>query len=177
LRLVIATHDDDTIEKVEQQHAHGATICEFPVTIEAAERAHALGMHIVVGAPNVVRGGSHSGNLDAAVLFERGLADIICADYHAASLLPAAFKLVADGLTDLPTAIRALTRTPARAVGITDRGAIEAGQRADLLLVRHDRHGVPRVERAFRAGVLVFQIALAVSPSDARVRVDDGRAQ
>jgi alpha-D-ribose 1-methylphosphonate 5-triphosphate diphosphatase len=157
--LVIATHDDDAASKVDFGYGLGARVGEFPVTLEAAYRQRELGMPIIVGAPNIVRGGSQSGNLDARELIERGLADVICADYHAPSLLASAFRLVADGLTDLPSAVRMLTRTPARAVGLTDRGAVAPGLLADLLLVRLDRDGVPCVERAFRTGRPVFSFA------------------
>jgi alpha-D-ribose 1-methylphosphonate 5-triphosphate diphosphatase len=154
--MVIATHDDDSPEKVDFGWNLGARVAEFPITVEAAQRQRQLGMPILVGAPNIVRGGSQSGNLDARNLIQLGLADIICADYHAPSLLPSAFLLVEEGLMDLPAAIRMLTVSPARAVGLTDRGAIEPGQSADLLLARVDRAGFPCVEQVFRAGRPVF---------------------
>lgn len=160
--MVIGTHDDDTPAKVDAQYAIGASIAEFPVTLDAAYRARERGMAIVVGAPNIVRGGSQSGNLDASELFARGLADIICADYHAPSLLSAAFRLVRDGYLDRPAAIRTITLNPARAVGLTDRGAIEPGLRADLILVRENEDGVPCVEAVFCLGRLVFQMGLRV---------------
>lgn len=161
--LVIASHDDDSPEKVEIGWQLGARIAEFPVTVEAAARARELGMAIVIGAPNIVRGGSQSGNLDACELVRRGLADVICADYHAPSLLAAAFRLVDEGLADLPSAIRAVTLNPARAVGLGDRGAIEPGLVADLLLVRWTAASVPRVEAAFRAGQRVLSVAQQTS--------------
>lgn len=154
--ITVASHDDDSPEKVELMYQLGARIAEFPVTVEAARRARELGMAIVVGAPNVVRGGSQSGNLDATDLISRGLADIICADYHAPSLLPAAFRLVRDGVIDLPAAIRALTLNPAKAMGLTERGSIERGKLADLNVIRVGRSGVPHVEATFRRGRPVF---------------------
>lgn len=157
--LVISTHDDDTIQKVEQQLAIGASICEFPVTIEAARSARRHGMTIVIGAPNVVRGGSQSGNLAATELVRLGLADAICADYHAPCLIPAAFALVDRGLRDLPAAIQMISRTPAQAVGLTDRGEIGPGLTADLTLVRRDRAGLPHVEATFVAGHQTFGFA------------------
>ena len=159
--LVIATHDDDSAQKTEFGYGLGARVGEFPVTVGAARRQRELGMPIIVGAPNIVRGGSQSGNLDARELIELGLADIICADYHAPSLLPSAFRLVTDGLADLPTAIRMVTLNAARAVGLQDRGAITPGLLADLLLVRLDADGVPCVEQAFRQGRPVFSFAQA----------------
>jgi alpha-D-ribose 1-methylphosphonate 5-triphosphate diphosphatase len=159
--LVIATHDDDSAGKADFGYGLGARVGEFPVTLEAAHRQRELGMPIVVGAPNIVRGGSQSGNLDARQLIEAGLADIICADYHAPSLLASAFRLVQDGLADLPPAIRMLTLNPARAVGLADRGAVAPGLLADLLLVRLDRDSVPCVERAFRSGRPVYSFVPA----------------
>jgi alpha-D-ribose 1-methylphosphonate 5-triphosphate diphosphatase len=153
--LLVATHDDDSPEKVDLGAGLGAGIAEFPVTVEAAKRARERGLTIVVGAPNIVRGGSSSGNLDARELFSLGLADVICADYHAPSMLPAAFRVVEEGLTDLPFAIRTLTQNAARAVGLTDRGAVEVGLQADLLLVRLNAEGLPQVEKTYRAGRLV----------------------
>jgi len=152
LPMIISTHDDDTVEKVDEQLLLGATVAEFPITVEAAAHARRHGMAIIVGAPNIVRGGSQSGNLPAAELVRQGLADIICADYHAPSLIPAAFRLVDDGLLGLSEAIRMITRAPALAVGLTDRGEIAPGQLADLCLVRRDGEGWPHVERTFVAG-------------------------
>lgn len=151
-KLILSSHDDDTIEKVDEQLQLGASVGEFPVTIEAAEYARAHGMAIVVGAPNIVRGGSQSGNLNAADLVRRGLADIICADYHSPSLLPAAFRLVADGLLDLPAAIQMLALNPAKAVEMTDRGEIAAGKLGDLAIVRPDQDGWPHVEATIVGG-------------------------
>ena len=154
--FVLATHDDDSIEKVEAQHALGATVAEFPITIEAAERARELDMAIVVGAPNILRGASSSGNLPATEFIERDLADVICADYHAPSLLPAAFRLVQHRLVNLPTAVRMLTLNAARAVGLADRGAIQPGMRADLVVARVDASGLPHVEATLREGRSTF---------------------
>jgi alpha-D-ribose 1-methylphosphonate 5-triphosphate diphosphatase len=157
--LIIATHDDDSPTKVNLGWDLGARVAEFPVTVEAGQRQRELGMPIMVGAPNIVRGGSQSGNLDARDLIKLGLADIICADYHVPSLLPAAFRLVDEGLMDLPAAIRMLTVNAARAVGLRDRGAIQPGLQADVILVRMSRSGVPSVEQVFRVGRPVFSFA------------------
>ncbi len=157
--LIIATHDDDSPAKVDLGWDLGARVAEFPVTVEAAERQRERGMPIMVGAPNIVRGGSQSGNLDARELIRRGLADIICADYHVPSLLSAAFALADEHLVDLPAAMCMLTLNAARAVGLTDRGAIAPGQLADLCLVRRDTNGTPQVEQVFRMGRSVFSFA------------------
>jgi len=151
--FVISSHDDDSPEKVEVLHELGATLTEFPVTVETARRARELGMMIIVGAPNIVRGGSSSGNQSAKELFSLGLADVIVADYHAPSLLPAAFSLVDDGLADLPGAVRALTLNAATAVGIDNRGAVQPGYAADLIAVRRNGRAFPVVERVFREGI------------------------
>jgi alpha-D-ribose 1-methylphosphonate 5-triphosphate diphosphatase len=157
-RFVLATHDDDSPEKVDAQWVIGASVAEFPITVEAAQRARERGMATVVGAPNIVRGGSTSGNQDARELFELGLADIICADYHAPSLVASAFKLWKEGVVELPVAVRALTLNPARAVGIDDIGAIRAGYRADIALVRVDSQGLAQVEAVYRDGSQVFSL-------------------
>jgi alpha-D-ribose 1-methylphosphonate 5-triphosphate diphosphatase len=154
--FVLSTHDDDRVEKVDAQVALGATVAEFPVTLDAAARARELGMAIVVGAPNIIRGGSSSGNLAAVELIQRNLADVICADYHAPSLLPAVFKLVHDGLLDLPTGMRMLTLNAARAVGLLDRGSLSPGLRADLVVARVDKAGLPHVEATVRGGRPTF---------------------
>jgi alpha-D-ribose 1-methylphosphonate 5-triphosphate diphosphatase len=109
-------------------------------------------MTIIVGAPNIVRGGSSSGNQSAKELFSLGLADVIVADYHAPSLLPSAFSLVDDGLADLPGAVRALTLNAAQAVAMQDVGAIQPGYAADLIVVRRTGRTFPVVERVFRSG-------------------------
>jgi alpha-D-ribose 1-methylphosphonate 5-triphosphate diphosphatase len=164
--VVVGSHDDDSAEKVDALRALGASVAEFPITLEAARRARVRGMSVVVGAPNIVRGGSQSGNLDARALVAAGLADAICADYHAPSLLPAAFRLVRERLADLPTAIRMVTLNAAGAVGLTDRGALVPGLRADLILVRVEGD-VPHVEAAYTRGRPVFQFA----PRDVLARV------
>ena len=154
--FVVATHDDDSPEKVDRQWEIGATVAEFPITVDAARRARERGMTIVVGAPNIVRGGSTSGNQDARELFSLGLADVICADYHAPSLLLAAFNLVSQGIVELPQAINSISLNAARAVGLTHVGALVRGQRADIAVVRVGDDQLPHVETLFRGGEQVF---------------------
>jgi len=151
--LILSTHDDETPEKVELMRAVGASICEMPVEVAAAERARELGMWISVGAPNIARGGSTRGRLSAADLVADGLADIIVADYHAPSQLYAMFEVVRLGAADLPTAVRLGATNPANAVGFEDRGRIERGLRGDLALVRVE-DGVPVVEATLAQGVV-----------------------
>jgi alpha-D-ribose 1-methylphosphonate 5-triphosphate diphosphatase len=134
--IALASHDDTKPEHVEEAHAEGVVISEFPTRIEAARAAHAVGMTIVMGAPNVVRGGSHSGNVAAVDLARLGLLDSLSSDYVPASLLMAAFKLTADAGYSLPQAVATVSLNPARAVGLADRGEIALGLRADLVQVR-----------------------------------------
>lgn len=131
----IASHDDTTIADVEESHADGITIAEFPTTMEAAQRARDLGMKIVMGSPNVVLGRSHSGNVSALELAAAGLLDVLTSDYVPASLLHAAFILAEKG-APLHEAVAKVTATPAEILGFADRGRIVPGLRADLLRVR-----------------------------------------
>jgi alpha-D-ribose 1-methylphosphonate 5-triphosphate diphosphatase len=156
LGLVLATHDDDSVAKVDAQCGLGASINEFPVTVEVAEHARRRGMSIVVGAPNIVRGGSQSGNLAASELLTRGLADVIAADYHAPSILASAFRVFQEGWATLPVAVRMVTLNAARAVGLNDRGAIQTGLRADLIVVDLDQAGYPHVRASILNGQRVF---------------------
>lgn len=134
--LALASHDDTTLAHVEQAHAEGASVSEFPTTELAARAAHERGMATVMGGPNVVRGGSHSGNVAAAHLASLGLLDILSSDYVPGSLLTAALRLVHDGLMSLPQAVATVSLNPAKAVGMHDRGALREGLRGDLVQVR-----------------------------------------
>ncbi|MDZ4292678.1 MAG: alpha-D-ribose 1-methylphosphonate 5-triphosphate diphosphatase [Hydrogenophaga sp.] len=158
--IALASHDDTTVAHVEQAHAEGASMSEFPTTLAAAQAARERGLLTVMGGPNVVRGGSHSGNVAAADLARHGLLDILSSDYVPGSLLSAVLRLVADEILSLPEAVAIVSRNPARATGLHDRGAIEPGLRADLVQVRVVnmpnglRHGVVRaVWREGGAGV------------------------
>jgi alpha-D-ribose 1-methylphosphonate 5-triphosphate diphosphatase len=133
---VRASHDDATPAHVDEARACGCTIAEFPTTRAAAEAARAAGMAIVMGAPNLVIGGSHSGNISAAELVGQGLLDVFSSDYVPASLLQAAFLLHEGFGMLMPQAIAPVTRTPAVLLGLTDRGSIAPGLRADLVRVR-----------------------------------------
>ena len=148
----LASHDDTTMEHVELAICDGIAIAEFPTTIEAAEALHAAGIRVLMGAPNLVRGSSHSGNVATAELARAGCLDILSSDYVPSSMLMAALLLPqrVPGI-DLSAAIRTVTKTPAEAVGLLDRGEIALGKRADLLRVRV-AGGVPAVRSAWRAG-------------------------
>lgn len=135
LPVPLATHDDTTVEHVEEGVNDGVSISEFPTTLAAARAARAQGLGIIMGAPNVVRGGSHSGNVSAAELARHGLLDVLSSDYVPASLLHAAFLLRSEGFS-LPGAVATVSRNPALMVGLTDRGEIAQDLRADFLRVR-----------------------------------------
>jgi alpha-D-ribose 1-methylphosphonate 5-triphosphate diphosphatase len=135
-RLVLASHDDATIDHVTESVADGMSIAEFPTTIEAAQASHEAGLKVLMGGPNLVLGGSHSGNIAACDLAEKGLLDIVSSDYVPMSMPLAAFALAAAGIgIDLPGAIRLISHNPARAAALEDRGAIDVGLRADLVRI------------------------------------------
>jgi alpha-D-ribose 1-methylphosphonate 5-triphosphate diphosphatase len=116
--------------------AEGVAVAEFPTTLESADASHEAGMSTVMGAPNVVRGGSHSGNIAARRLADAGILDILSSDYVPASLLLGAFHLAGSpGIDGLPGAIRLVSKNPAEALGLGDRGEIAVGKRADLIRV------------------------------------------
>jgi alpha-D-ribose 1-methylphosphonate 5-triphosphate diphosphatase len=149
--ITLASHDDTTEEHVTESVAAGASIAEFPTTVEAARMSHQQGIAVVMGAPNLIRGGSHSGNVAASELAEQGLLDIFSSDYIPASLIMAAFRLPQHAPDiDLPGAIATVTRTPARAIGLLDRGEIAVGQRADVVRVRQG--ATPVVRTVWREG-------------------------
>lgn len=137
LGLAMASHDDATLAHVEEAVEDGVAIAEFPTTLESASAAHDAGLAILMGAPNVVRGRSHSGNISATDLVRAGLLDILSSDYVPFALLQAAFVLPqrVDGLS-LSQALATVTINPARAAGLSDRGEIAVGKRADLVRVR-----------------------------------------
>jgi len=149
--IALASHDDTTAAHVEQAHAEGACMSEFPTTVLAAQTARDKGLLNVMGGPNVFRGGSHSGNVAAATLARQGLLDILSSDYVPGSLLGAVFRLHQDGILDLPSAVRTVTLNPARVIGLHDRGALQVGQRADLVQVRPMRLSNGKTHAVVRA--------------------------
>ncbi|MEQ9332050.1 alpha-D-ribose 1-methylphosphonate 5-triphosphate diphosphatase [Thalassobaculum sp.] len=153
---VLASHDDATEEHVDEAAGLGLTISEFPTTMAAARAARARGLRTIMGGPNVVRGGSHSGNVSAADLAEADVLDALSSDYVPASLLHGALLLHERHGMTLPGAIATVTRNPAAMVGLDDRGRIEAGARADLIRVKRLDDGVPVVRRAWRQGEQVL---------------------
>ena len=151
LGLPLASHDDATVSDIDLAVRSGVTISEFPTTEEAADAAHRNGMVTAAGAPNIVRGGSHSGNVAAADLAASGLLDIVTSDYVPYSLLHAPFVLAATGVLPLPAAVALVTSGPAGAVELRDRGQVADNMRADLVTVRLHR-GVPAVSSVYSAG-------------------------
>jgi alpha-D-ribose 1-methylphosphonate 5-triphosphate diphosphatase len=132
----LASHDDTTPEHVEQAVHYHVAIAEFPTTMEAASALHEAGVKVLMGAPNLIRGGSHSGNIATAELARAGMLDILSSDYVPSSLLIAALRLPqASRNYDLPAAIRTVSKTPAEVVGLSDRGEIAVGKRADFIRV------------------------------------------
>ncbi|GAB4519638.1 MAG: alpha-D-ribose 1-methylphosphonate 5-triphosphate diphosphatase [Roseibium sp.] len=150
--IAIASHDDATTEHVEEAVALKTKIAEFPTTVEAARASHAAGMAVLMGAPNVVRGGSHSGNVSARELAEAGVLDVLSSDYIPMSLLQAAFQLANEvEAISLPQAVAMVTSTPAGAIGLADRGKLQPGLRADLVQVKMVG-SVPIVRGVWREG-------------------------
>jgi alpha-D-ribose 1-methylphosphonate 5-triphosphate diphosphatase len=147
----VASHDDRTVEHVTQASAEGITIAEFPVTMDAAQECRRVGMKIIHGAPNIVRGGSHNDNVSALDLAEADCLDVIASDYVPSSMLLASFKLHQHLGMTLPEAIAKVTVNAADSVGLDDRGAIEPGRRADLVQVATDED-VPFARRTWREG-------------------------
>lgn len=151
-RVPLASHDDTTEDNVVDAIRDGVVVAEFPTTMEAARGLHQAGIGILMGAPNVVRGGSHSGNIAAVDLAREGFLDILSSDYIPSSLLMAALLLPQRvSAIDLASAVRTVTKTPAEAVGLSDRGEIAVGKRADLIRV-HVGGDVPVVRSVWREG-------------------------
>ena len=150
--ITVASHDDATVAHVEEAIGHGVRLAEFPTSFEAAKASHGAGMSVLMGAPNVVRGKSHTGNIAARDLAEMGVLDVLSSDYVPFSLLYAPFLLAdhVEGLS-LPKAIAMVTSTPARTVSLNDRGSIATGLRADVVRVRRE-NGVPVVRSVWREG-------------------------
>lgn len=155
--VAIASHDDDTVEKLDIVQNFGAEISEFPITLEVAKEAKKRGMYTVVGAPNILLGGSHSGNMNAREAIEADAADVLCSDYYPASLLHAVFQMHAYGQS-LESMIARVTIQPARAVHIDHiTGSIEKGKKADLLFITMLPNGLPAITNVFVDGTCIAQ--------------------
>jgi alpha-D-ribose 1-methylphosphonate 5-triphosphate diphosphatase len=148
----LASHDDTTLEHVAEAVSDRVSLAEFPTTVAAAQALHCAGIRVLMGAPNLVRGASHAGNVATAQLAETGVLDVLSSDYMPASLLMAALRLpAAVSRVDAAAAFRMVTKTPAQAVGLDDRGEIAVGKRADLIRV-HVRRDIPMVRTVWRCG-------------------------
>ena len=150
---VLASHDDTTVDHVARSAAHGIALAEFPTTIAAARACRDNGIQVMMGAPNLIRGGSHSGNVSAADLARAGLLDIMSSDYVPSALLYAAVML-GDLWGDMARAMATVSAAPARAAGLLDRGELIEGKRADLVRFRRVE-GVPVLQGVWSAGVRV----------------------
>ena len=154
--ISVASHDDDTVEKLEVNARLGVAISEFPITMEVAKEARKKGFKTVVGAPNILLGGSHSGNLSALEAIREGAADVLVSDYYPQSLLQAVFRLFQREGIPAWEAVRYVTLAPARAAGLADKfGSIAEGKQGDLLIVRSEK-GCPALEKVFVAGECIL---------------------
>jgi alpha-D-ribose 1-methylphosphonate 5-triphosphate diphosphatase len=154
--ISVASHDDDSAERIETMNGIGADISEFPINLEAAQAAKATGMSTIFGAPNILRGKSQSGSMKAIEAIHAGVADCLCADYSPASLIVAIYRVVEMSDLDLSAAIRLVTSNPARAARLVDRGEIAIGKRADLVAVGKPA-GLPQVTDVWSNGSPVYQ--------------------
>lgn len=151
----VASHDDDTVEKVERQASMGVSISEFPVSKTAAQAARSQGMHVIMGAPNAYRGESTSQNLSAMEAIHAGLVDILATDYYPAAILHTVFKLAREGIMPLHESIKLGSTNAAQAMKLQDRGEIRLGYSADVVLVE-ENGAFPRVRGTFRRGHPIY---------------------
>ena len=161
--IAVASHDDDSVEKLDLIESLGTTISEFPTTLEVAREARSRGLHTVAGAPNVLLGGSHSGNLSAAEAILDGAVDVLCSDYYPAALLHAVFFMHRNHGLPLPDMVRLVTRNPAEAVLMgQEYGSLEVGKKADVLVVQQIDDGFPAVTDGVVDGTRVFSTSYRV---------------
>ncbi len=155
---ILLAHDEKTVQERERFRSMGAVSSEFPMTLETARAARQAGEDVILGAPNVVRGGSHNGALDATEAVRAGLCTVLASDYHYPSPLHAAFKLATSGEDgmDLAEAWKLVSQNPARAAGLVDRGRLSDGARADFILVDAKDRAHPQVVATSVAGQWVF---------------------
>lgn len=154
--IPMASHDDATPAHVDEALDNGVTVAEFPTTVEAATKAHDAGLKVLMGAPNIVLGGSHSGNVSAMDLGHAGVLDIVSSDYVPSSIIQGVFRLWREGAKKtLPDAVATVSKTPADIADLTDRGEIAAGRKADLIRVAIDGD-TPVVVSVWREGIRVI---------------------
>ncbi|MCF8339470.1 MAG: alpha-D-ribose 1-methylphosphonate 5-triphosphate diphosphatase [Chitinophagaceae bacterium] len=163
LGIPVASHDDDTTEKVDYMKSVGVNICEFPINLETAKHATNLGMYVVGGASNILRGGSLSGNVNMKDAVLSGFVDSLCSDYYPPSILHSIFKLHHEGNMSLPDAVNLATLNPAKAAGISAvTGSIETGKNADLIVVKLI-DGIPMVTHTIVNGHLAAQASSSIN--------------
>lgn len=155
----MGSHDDTTAVARAEWHARGVTVSEFPETLAAAEAAAEAGDHVVLGSPNVVRGGSHNGNVSAVDLIMMGMGAALASDYHYPSPRRAAFMLADSGVLPLADAWRLVSAGPAAVLGLADRGALEEGMRADLVVLDAQTRRVAMTMAGGRVSYLSGDIA------------------
>ncbi|MBS3679895.1 phosphonate metabolism protein PhnM [Ornithinibacillus massiliensis] len=154
--IAIASHDDDHIDKLELVQSFGTTISEFPITLEVAKKAKELGLRTLVGAPNVLLGGSHSGNLSAIEAIQHQFVDILCSDYYPSALLHAIFELHEKHNNKLHDMFNMVTINPAKAVHLgQDLGSIHPGKKADLLIIERMEDGYPMLTMTMVNGQVI----------------------
>ncbi len=155
--IILASHDDDTREKVDWVHELGVRISEFPVTLGAARTATDLGMSVLMGAPNVLRGASLTGNLSGREAIRNGCCQLLGSDYAPMTLMHAAFALAADGQLSLADSLAMISTHPAAAIGLhNETGAIRENLAADLVLIDATRGFIPRIVRTWVEGRMVY---------------------
>ncbi len=152
----IASHDDESPAMRREMRALGSAICEFPLDEPTAREAVGAGEQVILGAPNILRGGSHCGRLSAQPAAGAGLCTVLTSDYYYPAMLQAVFRLAADGTLPLAEAWAMVSANAAAAVGLEDRGRIETGRRADLVLIDDRDPALPRIVATFVDGALVF---------------------
>lgn len=157
--VLIGSHDDHSAGDWQTAHARGVGVSEFPETLAAAEAARCSGGAVIMGAPNLVRGGSHKGNVSAVELVSMGLGDALASDYHYPSLRRAAFLLVDSGICDLATAWGLVSAGPARVLGLRDRGSLAPGKRADMVVIETETRRVMATICAGRVSYMNGEVA------------------
>lgn len=153
--IPLASHDDDSPERIQWMNQLGVCISEFPINLETAQAAKEAGVKTMFGAPNILRGQSQSGSMLAIDGVKHNVIDVICSDYHPGTLLPAVFRIAETNLWSLPEAVALVTRNPAQAAGMHDRGQIEVSKRADLISV-HKPGQYPRISTLWVNGRIAW---------------------
>lgn len=156
--IAVASHDDDDVAKLQLVQSYGTTISEFPITLDVAKEAKKMGMQTIAGAPNILNGGSHSGNLSASEAIQAQVIDIICSDYYPPAMLHGIFELSKQYDEDLHRLFQLVTINPARAVNLDHEiGSIEVGKKADILIIEQMDDGYPVVTTTMVDGNIIMQ--------------------